>query len=190
MGAKHSQAGHTETTLISPSVQPRILLQQQKRFAVVSAASSLERKASFLKKGYRPRSASLRRLGSIHRRRILEGKAGAPSRRSALVEAESEKIQEEKLLLAACARGDLKKVENLVDSGVDVNSADASQMTALHYAAMHARDEVIKLLLSWGAEANATDLKGGFTAMHWVVINAESCYGAMDHVEKSLTALA
>ena len=59
------------------------------------------------------------------------------------MEADNKKRQDEKLLLSACARGDLKTVERLVDCGVDVNSADKSQMSALHFAAMHARDNVI-----------------------------------------------
>lgn len=144
-------------------------------------------------RGYRPRSASLRRMRSIQRRRIMDSsnaKAKPPAKRSAKVEAENKKTQEERALLAACARGDLKKVEKLVDSGVDVNASDKSQMSALHYAAMHARDDVIKSLISRGAEVNTTDLKGGFTAMHWVVINAVPKSGSTDHLEGSLTSLA
>ena len=143
-------------------------------------------------RGYHPRSASLRRMRSIQRRRILEGaqaKRTPPTKRTAKMEAESKKMQEQKALLAASARGDLKKVEMLVDSGVDVNASDKSQMSALHYAAMHSRSEVIKSLISRGAEVNATDLKGGFTALHWVVINAVPKCSSVDHLEKSLTAL-
>lgn len=139
-------------------------------------------------RGYHPRSASLRRMRSIQRRRLLEG-TRPPSHRTAKMEADNKKRQDEKHLLAACARGDLKKVERLVDCGVDVNAADKSQMTALHYASMHARDEVIKSLISRGAEVSTTDLKGGFTALHWVVINAEPQYGATDHIDKALSAL-
>lgn len=105
------------------------------------------------------------------------------------MEADNKKQQDEKLLLSACARGDLKTVERLVDCGVDVNSADQSQMSALHFAAMHARDGVIKSLISRGAEVSMADLKGGFTAMHWVVINAEPQYGSTDRIDKSLSAL-
>ena len=144
-------------------------------------------------RGYRPRSASLRRLRSIQRRRFLgdsKSSSKPPSLRTAKMEADNKKIQEEKALLAACARGDLRKVEKLVDSGVDVNSSDESQMTALHYAAMQARDDVIKSLISRGAEVNHTDLKGGFSAMHWVVINSVPQYGSTDHLEDSLTALS
>ena len=76
------------------------------------------------------------------------------------MEADNKKRQDEKLLLSACARGDLKTVERLVDCGVDVNSADKSQMSALHFAVMHARDHVIKslsALVRAGCRVNATD---------------------------------
>ena len=139
---------------------------------------------------YRPRSASLRRIRSIQRRRFLgrtKVKNNPPARESVKIEAENEKVQEEKALLAACARGDLSEVEKLVDSGVDVNSSDSSKMTALHYAAMHARDDVIKCLISRGAEVNTADMKRGSSAMHWVVNNSVPKYGC---IEGSLTALS
>ena len=92
--------------------------------------------------------------------------------KSAKIEADKHKLQDEIALLAACARGDLNEVEKLVDSGVDVNSSDQNRMTALHYAAMHTRDDVIKSLISRGAEVDTADLKEGFSAIHCVIINA------------------
>lgn len=178
-GLQHQKASDTELD-VQPAVHNKPLVRR---------TSS--------RRGYHPRSASLRRMRSIHRRRLLEGatttttttKSRPPSRRTARMEAENKKRQDEKHLLSACARGDLKNVEKLVDCGVDVNSADQNQMSALHYAAMHTRDSVIKSLISRGAEVNIADLKGGFTAMHWVVINAEPQYGSTDHIDKSLSAL-
>jgi hypothetical protein len=105
------------------------------------------------------------------------------------MEAENKKKQDEMLLLSACARGDLKTVERLVDCGLDVNSADQNQMNALHYASTHARDAIIEFLISRGAEVTSADLKGGFTAIHWVVINADPQFGSTDHIDKSLSAL-
>ena len=142
-------------------------------------------------RGYRPRSASLRRMRSIQSRRFLEGSNVKSnnyrsSKKALELEAQEKKVGEENALLAACARGDLSKVERLVDSGVDVNSSDYSKMTALHYAAMHARDDVIKCLISRGAEVNTADMKGGSSAMHWVVNNSVPKYGS---IEGSLTAL-
>ena len=138
-----------------------------------------------------PHSASLRRMRSIQRRQFLEGVNEKSnkyhlSKQALKLEAEEKKLGEENALLAACARGDLSKVERLVDSGVNVNSSDYSEMTALHYAAMHARDDVIKCLISRGAEVNTVDMKGGSSAMHWVVNNSVPKYGS---IEGSLTAL-
>ena len=85
---------------------------------------------------------------------------------------------EENALLTASARGNLIKVEKLVDSDVDVNSSDSSKMTTLHYAAMHARDCVIQFLISRGAEENTADMKGCSFAIHWVVNNSVPKYGS------------
>ena len=137
-------------------------------------------------RGYRPRSSSLRRLGSVQRQRFLKNPT---SMKSTKIEADKHKVQDEIALLAACARGDLNEVENLVDSGVDVNSSDQNRMTALHYAAMHTRCDVINSLISRGAEVDKADLKVGFSAIHWVVINAFQKSWSIDHLESSLTAL-
>lgn len=169
---------------LDTALPPPAAAQQRQHNPLLRRASS--------KRGYHPRSASLRRMRSIQRRRLLENsntKSRPPSRRNARMEADNKKRQEEKHLLSACARGDLQKVERLVDCGVDVNSVDKNQMSALHHAAMHSRDEVIKSLISRGAEVTTADLKGGFTAMHWVVINADPQYGSTNHIDKSLSAL-
>ena len=137
-------------------------------------------------RGYRPRSASLRRLGFVQRRCFWKS---LTSKKSTKIEAEKNKLLEEIALLAACARGDLNEVEKLMDSGVDVNSSDQNHMTALHYAAMHTRDDVIKFLISRGAEVDTADLKGGFSALHWVVINASQKNSSIFHLESCLTAL-
>ncbi len=189
MGNNHSQ----DTSDISTQAHPVSLLQRRS----ISDPEIDLTQISFLRRtssdaGYHPRSASLRRIRSIQRRRFIEGSRTTPrpkKTRPSRIEAESKEFQEKQHLLAACARGDISKVEKLVDDGVDVNSADKDHMTALHYASMHARDEVIQSLISRGAEVNSQDLKGGFTAMHWVVINAEPQYGSINHQEKSLVTL-
>ena len=110
--------------------------------------------------------------------------------RIARLEQELKMTEERKQLFAAAARGDVDRVQELIDSGMDVNSPDENQMTALHHAAMHARDKVIKALIERGANVNATDLKGGFSSLHWVVINADPQMGSTDHVDESIVALA
>ena len=156
---------------------------------------NIKRTAS-LQRRYTPRSASLRRKRSIQRRNLSRGidhearRKHRAARRMISIEADIKMVQDQRALLAAAARGDVEAVEAMVDSGIDVNSTDDNQMTPLHHAAMHARDEVIKSLLFRGAEVNAADLKGGFSALHWVVITAEPQFGSTDHVDRSLVALA
>lgn len=109
-----------------------------------------------------------------------------------LAQREQEKriTEEQRELFAAAARGDVEAVENLLEMGADIYAGDANHMTALHHAAMHAREKVIKVLIERGAEVNAGDLKGGFTPLHWVVINANPRMGSTDHVDESIVALA
>ena len=93
-------------------------------------------------------------------------------------------------LCMAAQSGEVDYVRDLLGmGGVDPNAADHNQMTALHYAAMHARDEVIKLLIQRGADPNASDLKGGFTPLHWVVIKANPQTSSTNHVDQSIVAL-
>ncbi len=141
--------------------------------------------------GYKARSASLRRQRSILRRRgnNMRGASRRTFRRTIEIESELKIAQEQKELCVAAARGDVETVEALVDSGTDVNSADENQQTALHRAAMYSRDQVIGSLIERGAGVNLTDLKGGFSALHWVVINADPQTGNTDHVSNSLKAL-
>ncbi len=148
--------------------------------------SSIHRRA-----GYKARSASLRRQRSILRQNgnKMRGKSRRKIRRTIQMESELKIAQEQKELWVAAARGDLESVETLVDSGTDVNSADKNQQTALHHAAMHSRDKVIVSLIERGAGVNMTDVKGGFSALHWVVINAEPQTGNTNHVSKSIKAL-
>ena len=90
----------------------------------------------------------------------------------------------------AAQSGEVDYVRDLLDmGGVDPNATDHNQMTALHYAAMHAREEVIKLLVQRGSNPNASDLKGGFTPLHWVVIKANPLTSSTNHVDQSIVAL-
>ena len=165
--------------------------QQPRPLTVLPPPKQIVRRTSSRRgAGYKARSASLRRQRSILRRDgHIKGKNRAAVRRTIEFETEMKMAQEQRELYVSSGRGDLKAVEAMVDSGTDVNSADENQQTALHYAAMHSRDEVILSLIDRGADVNATDLKGGFSALHWVVINADPQCSKTDHVSKSLIAL-
>lgn len=184
----HQQRPKSDTDLYYRKQRPPV--QHQPRPEIVPSRQIVRRTSSRRGAGYKARSASLRRQRSILRRNgHNKGKNRAAVRRTIEFETEMKMIQEQKELYISAGRGDLKSVEAMVDSGTDVNSADENQQTALHYAAMHRRDEVILSLIDRGADVNATDLKGGFSALHWVVINADPQCGKTDHVSKSLIAL-
>ena len=158
---------------------------QQEREARAPSVVGLRRTGSV--RGYEPRSASLRRKRSMQRRSHLFGNR---SRRKMMdLEADRKMAEDQSQLIAAAVRGDVDAVEALVDTGIDVNSTDENQMSVLHHAAANARDGVMKSLIERGANVNATDVKGGFSPMHWVVISANPQLGSTDHVDRSLVVL-
>ena len=58
------------------------------------------------------------------------------------------------------------KSARLIDSGVDVDTPNEDQQTALHAASGHGHLEVAQFLLNHGADINKQD-KYGFTPLHW-----------------------
>lgn len=63
----------------------------------------------------------------------------------------------------------------LGDPGVDVNAADRSHRTPLHFTVMNTNSspELVELLLKNGANVNASD-KAGFTPLHIAALNEQS----------------
>ncbi len=60
----------------------------------------------------------------------------------------------------AALRGNVKKVEELIRSGVNVNSRNGEGATPLHWAAYKGQLEVAKILLMNGAKINDLTTKG------------------------------
>ncbi|XP_049932450.1 integrin-linked protein kinase 1-like isoform X2 [Nymphaea colorata] len=56
--------------------------------------------------------------------------------------------------------GDLQGIQELLDTGIDVNSTDIDDRTALHVAACQGRVEIVELLLEHGARLDMQDRWG------------------------------
>ncbi len=63
-------------------------------------------------------------------------------------------------LVDAAFEYDLVLVKELLESGVDVNSRDSHNSTALEYAAEFGQTEMVKLLIESGAEVNTSNNDG------------------------------
>ncbi|GEM_PF-1897976 len=70
----------------------------------------------------------------------------------------------------AASKGDVDRVNELLNAGTDVNESSISSVTPLMRAVSHKRTEVVKLLINKGAYLNAQDMKGN-TALHWAIKN-------------------
>lgn len=82
-------------------------------------------------------------------------------------------------LLADVSQNRLDEVENrLKDKAEDVNQSDNSGNTAAHLAAEKGFEAMLKLLVSYGADLNATNASPGWTPLHFAAYegNAECTY--------------
>ena len=71
--------------------------------------------------------------------------------------------------LAAARKGDVAKLKELLDKGVDVNTKTQYGATALAYACDKGHVEVVKLLLERGANANVRDTFYGEMPLGWAL---------------------
>lgn len=62
-------------------------------------------------------------------------------------------------LCTAVAKGEIEKVKQLINNGVDVNQK-SNGMLPIHYAARYNRVEIIKLLITAGSEIHAVSDDG------------------------------
>jgi ankyrin repeat protein len=70
-------------------------------------------------------------------------------------------------LRRAASEGNLAKVKELLDAGVDVNAKNNYGGTALSFACHRSHTEVVKLLLERGADPNARDTFYGVSPLNW-----------------------
>ncbi len=60
----------------------------------------------------------------------------------------------------AAMRGDIERIQELIESGANVNAKDLAGWTALHFAAWQETEEMAKLLRKAGADIDAKDTRG------------------------------
>lgn len=84
---------------------------------------------------------------------------------------------------SAAAGGDLEKVEQLVDKGLDVNNRDLAGSTALIQAATEGHTKVVKYLISKGADVNVKE-----KSMNLSALSAAASRGHLDTVRILLDA--
>jgi hypothetical protein len=69
-------------------------------------------------------------------------------------------------LFDAVRAGDTQRVRKLLAKGAEVNAIIKGKGTALHWAALTGRSDVVELLIRSGANLNANDDKYGATPLH------------------------
>jgi ankyrin repeat protein len=75
--------------------------------------------------------------------------------------------QKNAALLNAAKAGYVEDVQTLVQSGANLNACDNTGVIALHWAAFHAHEEVLRVLIDLGADLEAHDRTGGGTPLHY-----------------------
>lgn len=63
-------------------------------------------------------------------------------------------------LIAAVKSGDMKKVSEILNSNESVSVVDKDGNTALHWAAAHEHDDLVRELIKHGSSVNATNRLG------------------------------
>lgn len=87
------------------------------------------------------------------------------------VVSERKNIRGETPLHAACVKGDIGRVRELVECGAKVNTRDFAEWTPLHEACNHGYEEIVKLLINNGAYIDATAGEDKDTPLHDAVTN-------------------
>jgi pectate lyase len=68
--------------------------------------------------------------------------------------------------------GDLEKVKEFLEQGIDINAKDENGQTSLYIAVRNDNKEIVKLLIDKGADANVKDAQGGSPL--YIAVSAEN----------------
>src|SRR5689334_9072836 len=74
----------------------------------------------------------------------------------------------------AAMNGDVVAVRNLLKQGADVNAAQGDGMTALHWAVFKDNAEMLKTLVSAGANVSAATRINGMTPLFFAAQNGQA----------------
>jgi ankyrin repeat protein len=85
------------------------------------------------------------------------------------------------LLLASADRGDIAGVQRALDAAVDVNVVNAFEETALHRAASKGHAQVLRLLLTQGAQVNQHDKNNTTALMRAASQGSDGCVSVLLH---------
>ena len=80
-------------------------------------------------------------------------------------------------LFSSARSGDVKRARKTLNSGVEIDSRDATGRTPLCLACKYARLEVIKLFLKMGADVNARDQEGRSPLFHAIYSRSSEAVG-------------
>ena len=78
------------------------------------------------------------------------------------------------MLLEAAARNDLSEVRRLLETGVSPDSTNEDGLTALHQCCIDDSEEMMKLLIQYGGNPNATDTEK-WTPLVRIIWRNQSC---------------
>lgn len=84
---------------------------------------------------------------------------------------------QDKALVSAAQKGDIKEIKRLIDAGAKVDSTDFSKdqegLQAIHYGAMFGNIKVVRIMLAAGAKVDAIDFKG-MQPIHYAALNGSA----------------
>ena len=69
--------------------------------------------------------------------------------------------------MKATQYGAFDRVQEIIESGFDVNERDEENITLLHWAAINNRREIVQYFLQLGADCNAVGGELMSTPLHW-----------------------
>jgi len=96
---------------------------------------------------------------------------GVPFLVGRLIDSFSDTTKENEMPIhKAARRGNVKEIEQLLDSGADPDTKDEQGRTPLHIAAVYGRDDAVKLLLKCGANLEARD-NNNCSALYLAALN-------------------